>query len=221
MSIKPFSLFFGQIDTDRNPKLTALSKYEEERLLLSIAAGDEQAFSQIYHYFHPGLFPYVLKFVKVPQLAEDIVQDVFLKIWEGRDQLPGVKNFPGFLFSVARNHTLNVLHSVARSNNAMSAMIRHYQEQRFDDEVLSNDYRKFVENALKAIPPRSRDIFRKCREQAMTYEEVAAEMGISRNAVKKHMVRAIRILKDAARRELNMPREACVLFISLLSLSLC
>jgi RNA polymerase sigma-19 factor, ECF subfamily len=200
--------------------LTALSKYEEERLLLSVAAGDEQAFSQVYHHFHPSLYPYVLKFVKVPQLAEDIVQDIFLKIWEARQQLPHVKNFPGFLFSVARNHTLNILHSIARSNNALPAMIRYFQEQRSDDEVLSNDYRKFVENALKAISPRSREIFRKCREQAMTYEEVAVEMEISRNAVKKHMVRAIRILKDAARRELNTPTEACIVLISLVSLAL-
>jgi len=199
--------------------LTALPKYEEEKFLLSIAAGDEQAFSHIYYHYHPILYSYVLKFVKLPALAEDIVQDIFLKIWEIRVQLPGVKYFPGFIFSVARNHTLNILHNIARSNHALSALIRHFQEQRFDDEALSNDYRKFVENALGTIPPRSREIFQKCREQSMTYEQVATEMGISRNAVKKHMMKAIRTLKEAAQRDLDISIETCIVLISFLSIS--
>jgi RNA polymerase sigma-70 factor (family 1) len=205
---------------DRNHQLTALSKYEEERLLLSVAAGDETAFTQIYSHYHPGVYPYVLKLVKVPQLAEDIVQDVFLKIWEARGQLPQVKNFPGYLFTVARNHTLNILRSIARSNHALAALIRHFQEQRVDDAILNNDYRRFIEHALQRIPERSREIFRKCRDQAMTYEEVAVEMGISRNAVKKHMVKAIRILKDATRGELNTPTATYIALITLLSLHL-
>jgi RNA polymerase sigma-70 factor (ECF subfamily) len=201
--------------------LTALSKYEEERLLLSVASGDEQAFTQLYHHFYSALQAYVLKFVKIPQLAEDVVQDVFLKIWEVRHQLPHVKNFTGFLFSVTRNHTLNVLRSIARSVHARTAIIKQLQELRFDDEILNKDYRQFIEKALNAIPPRSREIFYKCREQAMTYEEVAAEMGISRNAVKKHMVKAIRVLKDAAFRELNTSIGSyIIILVSLLSLTL-
>lgn len=201
--------------------MTALTKYEEDKLLLSIAAGDEQSFSDIYHHYHPGVYAYVLKIVKVPALAEDIVQDIFVKIWEARGQLPGVKHFPAFLFSVARNHTLNMLHSIARSNNALSAVIRHFQEYRFDDETLHKDYRKFIEKALLAIPSRTREIFHKCREQAMTYEEVAAEMGISRNAVKKHMVAAIRTLKETARRDLGVSLEAFIVLVSFLTTAAC
>lgn len=201
--------------------MTALPKHEEDKLLQAIAESDERAFSQIYCHYHPVLYPYVLRLVKLPALAEDVVQDIFLKIWEGRNQLPGVKYFPAFLFTVARNHTLNVLQSVSRSNHALATLIRQFQEQRIDDEALSKDYRLFIEKTLLSIPPRSREIFRKCREQAMTYEEVAAEMGISRNAVKKHMVAAIRVLRESAQRDLGISLEAGILLASCLSYSLC
>jgi len=198
-------------------KLTALPKYEEEQLMLSVAAGDEQAFSRLYWHYYPLVYPNVLRLVKVPALTEDIVQDIFLKIWEGKEQLPEVKCFAAFLSTVARNHSLNVIKSVARSNHALSAVISHFQEHRFDDEALSNDYRKFIEKAMQTIPPRSREVFRKCREHGMSYEEVAAEMGISRNAVKKHMVASIRILRDASRQELGICMEAGLVFLSFLS----
>lgn len=200
--------------------LTAPSPYEEDRLLFAIAAGDVQAFSTVYYHYQEDLYRYVLRLVKIPALAEDVLQDIFLKIWEARQQLPGVHHFPGYLFTVARNHTLNVLQSVARSTHALSDLVRHFREQRFDDEALSNDYRRFIEQALQAIPIRSREIFRKCREQGMTYEEVGREMGISRNAVKKHMMTAIRTLKDAAQQDLGVSLGASVVLMSVASISL-
>jgi RNA polymerase sigma-70 factor (ECF subfamily) len=189
-------------------------------LLLAIADGDERAFSDLYNHHCPAVHSYVLRLVKVPALAEDIVQDIFLKIWEVRSQLPGVRFFPAFLFSVTKNHTLNVLQSVSRSDNALAAVIRHFQEQRVDDEALSKDYRQFIENTLKAVPARSRDVFRRCRDLGMSYEEVAREIGISRNAVKKHMVNTIRTLKEAAHRDLGITMEATIALLSLLSIAI-
>ena len=184
--------------------------------MASIAEGDEEAFSKVYYHYFPVLYPYVLKLVKVPAMAEDVIQDVFLKIWETRGRLGAVQYFPAYLFSVTRNHTLNILQSVARADHAMSTLVRHFQEQRVDDEALSKDYRNFIEGVLGTLSPRSREVFRKCREQIMTYDEVAAEMGISRNAVKKHMVTAIRVLKESAQRDLGISLEICVLIISCL-----
>ncbi|TDX00308.1 RNA polymerase sigma-70 factor (ECF subfamily) [Dinghuibacter silviterrae] len=200
--------------------MTAPSPYEEDRLLISIAAGDVQAFSAVYYHYQDDLYRFVLRLVKIPALAEDVLQDIFLKIWEARQQLPGVHHFPGYLYTVARNHTLNVLQSVARSTHALNDLVRYFREQRVDDEALSKDYRRFIDHALHAIPARSREIFHKCREQGMTYEEVGREMGISRNAVKKHMMTAIRTLKDAAERDLGVTLEAAVVLATVASFSI-
>ena len=200
--------------------MTASSKYDEEEFLLSIASDDQQAFSAIYRRYQPEVYAFVLRLVKVPALAEDIVQDIFLKIWEARMQLPRVRHFRAFLFVTARNHTLNVLQSISRSEHALSTLLKEFQLLRFDDEALSNDYRRFLERTLESIPPKSREVFRKCREDGLSYDQVASEMGISRNAVKKHMVSALKVLREAARRDTGVSLEALLVLAAFLSVPL-
>lgn len=159
--------------------------------------------AELYVQYRDCLYTYVLRIVKVPELTEDIVQDTFLKVWELRDSLAEIRNPRAFLFTVAHNHALNMLQQMARVHSARAMLLWYAERYRQDDEVLSRDYLLFVETALQAIPERSRAIFRKCREQTMTYGEVAAEMGITSHAVKKHMMRVIKTLKAAAEKELS------------------
>ena len=183
--------------------MTELTRYEETLLLEAVASGDENAFSRLYLCYYGRIHSYVQKLVKLPTLAEDIVQEIFIKVWEARTRLTSVKHFRAFLFAIARNHSLNSLESIARSRQRLTALIHHLQNHRVDDEAPEHDYRHFIEKALGTLPPRSREIFRLCREQSMTYDQVAADLGISRNAVKKHMVAVIRRLKEA-KKELDL-----------------
>lgn len=198
--------------------LSELTPYEKTLLLDAIAAGDEAAFSRIYDHYQPGVRTYVVRLVKIPELADDLVQDIFIKLWEKRKTLPEVKCFSAFLFTIARNHSLNSLQAIARSDQALPDLIRHFQTHRADDETLDKDYLRFIEKALAAIPPRSREVFRLCREQSMSYEQAAAELGISRNAVKKHMVAVMRNLREAAGKELGLSMDLFVFLFSLLGL---
>ena len=198
--------------------MTELTTYEEALLLDAIATGDEVSFSRLYEYYRPRVRAYVVKLVKMPELADDLVQEIFIKLWETRATLTGVKCFSAFLFTIARNHSLNSLQAISKSSQALSGLIRHFEHHRIDDEALDKDYLRFVERALAAISPRSREIFRLCREQTMSYEQVAAELCISRNAVKKHMVAVMRSLKEAAGREFGLSIDLFVLLASLLAL---
>jgi RNA polymerase sigma-70 factor (family 1) len=198
--------------------VTRLTPYEETLLLDAITAGDEPSFSRLYDHYQPGVRVYVGKIVKIPELADDLVQEIFIKIWETRASLATVKCFSAFLFTIAKNHSLNSLQAISRSNQALPGLIRHFQQHRTDDETLDKDYRRFIERSLAAISPRSREVFRLCREETMSYEQAAAELGISRNAVKKHMVAVIRSLKEAACKEFGLSLDLFVLLASLLSL---
>ena len=187
-------------------------------LLDAVAAGDGVSFSRIYDYYQPGVRTYVLRLVKIPELADDLVQEIFIKLWEIRKTLPEVKCFSAFLFTIARNHSLNSLQAISRSNEALPELIRHFQTHRFDDETLDKDYLQFIQKALTSISPRSREVFRLCREQTKSYEQAAAELGISRNAVKKHMVAVMRNLREAAAREIGFSIDGFILLASLLAL---
>jgi RNA polymerase sigma-70 factor (family 1) len=198
--------------------VTELTPYEKALLLDAVVAGDGVSFSRIYDYYQPGVRAYVLRLVKIPELADDLVQEIFIKLWETRQTLPEVKCFSAFLFTIARNHSLNSLQAISRSNEALPELIRHFQTHRVDDETLDKDYLRFIEKALTSISPRSREVFRLCREQTMSYEQAAAELGISRNAVKKHMVAVMRNLREAAARELGFSIDGFILLATLLAL---
>jgi RNA polymerase sigma-70 factor (family 1) len=182
-------------------------QYEENRLLQEMAAGDQCAFEEIYQHYHSNLYHYILRIVKSPPLAEDLKQEVFVKVWEIRQQLPEVRAFGSFLFSIARNHTINMLKSLSRTSAGMGEILRYFPEPGYDDEILSRDYARYVQKVLQSLPERTREIYRKCREQGKTYDEVAGELGISKNAVKRHMVNSLRMLKDSAGRDLELPPE--------------
>ena len=180
-----------------------------------MAAGHEAAFECIYQYYHPKIYSYILSLVKSPQLAEDLQQEVFLKIWEARDKLQEIKAFGPWLFSVARNHTINVMKSVTRSQIVMSEILRHSAVPNSDDGILDRDYDRFIQKILSSLPPRTREIYRKCKEQGRTYEEVARELGISGNAVKRHMINSIKVLREATTKDLGLaPNILLFLFLA-------
>jgi RNA polymerase sigma-70 factor (ECF subfamily) len=146
-------------------------------------------------------------------MAEDLEQEVFMKIWESRKQLREVKSFRAYLFIVARNHILNTLKAVFRSDAAMGEVVNHFIRLRNaqadsgntpENDLLSKEYQTFLEKILTALPERTREIFRLCREQGKTYDEVAALLGISRNAVKNHMVHSMKILGGSVEKDLGI-----------------
>jgi RNA polymerase sigma-70 factor (ECF subfamily) len=171
-----------------------------------MAAGKEEAFAAFYHQYHPAVTLFMQKFLKSPQLAEDLCQEVFVKIWESRAKLAEVQSFRAYLFVVARNHTLTALRTISRHETAIGEIVRHYTlpSSTTDDVVLTQEYMRFLHSILESLPPRTREIFRLCREQGKTYEEVAALLGISRNAVKNHMVQAMKVLRSAVEKDLGI-----------------
>ena len=139
-------------------------------------------------------------------MAEDLTQEVFIKVWNAREQLGLVQSFKGYLFVSARNHTLNSLKAALRNENAMGEVVRNFVAQRkgTDERLLENDYAAFLQRELAKLPERTREIFRLCRQEGRTYEEVAQELGISKSAVKNHMVFSMKVLKTSVEQELGV-----------------
>lgn len=179
----------------------------ETVILQQLQAGDGEAFSAIYRHYYSSVHAQVLHLIHSPELAEDITQEIFLKIWENRQKLPDIRSFKSYLFITARNHSLNALKSAARSEAGMSEIIRHFDIARntTEDDVLSNEYLAFIQRKLDELPPRSREIFRMCREQSKSYDEVAAALGITRDAVKSRMMHAMKTLKNSVEKEIGLP----------------
>lgn len=180
--------------------------FSDSELLQQLIGGDEEAFLLLYNHYHRAVFAFVVKYVNSKPLAEDLVQEVFIKIWERKDKLQHVQSLRAYLFATARNHTLNGLKKAFKSEVAMGEVINAFVESRNETEehLLDKEYVDFLQKVLASLPERSREIFRLCREQSKSYEEVAEIMGISRNAVKNHMVFSLKTLRASAEKDLGI-----------------
>ena len=187
----------------------------EETLLQQLIAGDANGFAGLYALYNRNIFHFVLKFVNSAPLAEDLTQEVFMKIWEGRSRLHDVQSFKAYLFITARNHTLNRLKEIFKSDVAMGEVIQGFVQLRnaTEDEILNKEYLQFLKRVLNTLPDRTKEIFKQCRELGRTYEEVAAELNISRNAVKNHMVHAMKVLRSSVKRELGISLSVLLFII--------
>lgn len=173
--------------------------YNEKELLMQLHLGNQAAFATIYLHFYDGLHDYLLKFTKNPVLAQDFVQDIFLKVWEKRETLDIKSSFASYLYRYARNYALNHLRHLAVDAKYLEETL-HRIELGINDQNLVNNlqwqqYQTLLQEALATLTASKKQAFTLIRIDGMSYEEAAAEMGISRNTLKEHLVLAVKAIK--------------------------
>lgn len=169
-----------------------------EKLLKRLCKGDREAYDQIYRLYFNQIYIFVLRYVVSEDLAYDLTQDVFLKVWERKDQLNHVNNLRAYIYRMAKNHTLDNLKRISISEKAIEEVSFHYvkQSKPLDVKYIEKEYFEFLESAIIDLPERTRIIFNLCRTEKKSYKEVAEELGISRDTVKHHMVQSMKVLKE-------------------------
>ena len=184
-----------------------MSPYNDERSLIrQISQGDEKAFSEMYDRYRPVLYRFVFNILKSADLTNDSCQEIFIKIWEDRTRLHEVMSFKYYLLTVGKNHSLNVLKKVISEEKTLSDFISNYSEvnNEVEEKMQSDEYQEFINSVLVTLTPQSRKIFQLCRQQGMSYDEAAIVMGVSRNMIKKHMIRSMKIFKVAVEKDLGI-----------------
>lgn len=176
-----------------------IDQVDSERLLISLLIeGNEKAFQQLFDTYSNILYKYSLSMVAYKPYAEEIVQDVFLKVWLKRETLNPDLSFKSFLFTVTRNQTITFLKRAAKSEKITEEIF--YSSQKFANSTDLYIREKEVENikkeALDLLPPRRRLIFEMSRNEGKSYEEISKELGISQNTVRNQMSVALETLRD-------------------------
>jgi RNA polymerase sigma-70 factor (ECF subfamily) len=184
-----------------------------EEVLLRMIEGDESAFTSIYRQYHPALYIYLLRFCKIPDLAEDLVHDVFLKIWEVRHRIDPKLPFTGYLYRIARNHAFKTIQKLAHDTTLQEQVLQQLEDTGSglpEQLVREKEYDRLFREALDRLGPQRLNVFRLCRQEGKTYDEAAAILGISRNAVKKHMVLSMRFIHDYIYRHGDLLLAFCI-----------
>lgn len=172
--------------------------YNEQSVILRLQKGDSDAFLELYNHYHAALYHYVLRFVKSPAIAEDVLQDVFLKIWEIKSRLDPALSFKAYLYRICRNSVFKLLKKMAVDENLRVQVMQQFAQSVADADlkVLWQQYEVILQAAINRLPPQRQKVFKLCREEGKTYDQVAEELGISRNTVKEHMVLAMKLIRE-------------------------
>lgn len=189
------------------------TKYDHD-LLRRVAAGDEQAFRQLFDTFHDRLFLFIREFIHSGQVAEELVLDVFMKIWLGRDLLPQVQDFRAFLYRIARNKALDFFRAAARNSRLrehLAKELRLANEAGADSALMVKEYEALVREAISLLSPQRKQAYLLSREQHLSHDEIASRMQISRATVNSHIVEAQRFIREHLARHLDIAL-ALVLF---------
>jgi len=159
----------------------------EKELLLEIAKGDGIAFAELFRAYHGPLVKYIYTLIESVQICEEIVQDVFLKVWENRATLPNLNKFTAYLFIVTRNYTISAIRQMVKDKKqsllyAEEVLNLKESEETFD---VDQEYQHILIKAIAELPPSQQRVLQ-LRQQGLKSREIAGEMGISIESVKKY-----------------------------------
>lgn len=173
----------------------------ESELLQKIAQGDQRAFTTVFRWYGRPLGEFVLKLTGSPQATQEIVQDAFIKIWQRRETLPEIISFSNYLFIICRNQAFAVLKKIAAEPvSAEDPQILETLE--ISEPEPGNDYyQSLIEAAVSKLPAQQQKVYRLSRYERLKHEEIALQLGLSAETVKKHIQLAVRsIQKDVGTR---------------------
>lgn len=172
-------------------------KYEESMLLSLLAQDSEYAFQLIFDRYRNNIYKVAMLYVKSPVVAEEIVQDVFLKLWFQRHHLQQLKSLESWLFIVARNLTINSFKKIVHEWKAREKWVEGYNAADYgpDLPVISKEFQSFIHQAINNLSTQQQQVFRMAREQGLSYEEIGIKLSISPLTVKTHMQRALQSIR--------------------------
>lgn len=174
---------------------------DEKERVLAIKRGDHQAFIDLYNEYWSQVYDFSRLYITTIATAEEIVQDVFVKLWESRHLLKEDENIRGFLFIVTRNIIFKKNKKRVNENLFKANVLAAYGNGGCYTTTVEEDYcasqlRIFIDRLIRSLPEQQRTCFLLSREESLSYGEIAERLGISQKTVEIHMGKALRFLKN-------------------------
>lgn len=175
-----------------------MDEESHDRILMErVAAGDRKAFTVLYTLHLDNLFRYVYLFTKSEEESEELVQKVFVNIWEHRDTLIKVKSFRAYIFRCAKNRLIDRARS-EKAKAKMVAVLQHHSEEsdeRSDSNLICNQYSHIIDSAIQLLPEKRKEIVKLRTQDDLSLDEIAEKLSISKFVVKKQLYAGLRFIR--------------------------
>jgi len=171
--------------------------YEEAKLITLLADDSEYAFQLLFDRHRNRIYQTAIRYLKSPVLAQEVVQDVFLKLWFERRNIRRDLPLEAWLFTVAKNNLLNRVKKLANEWKALKNLgVEGNQSINNTEDILQeSEDNMILQQAIKSLPERQRKVFLLARTEHLTYFQIGENLGISPLTVKTHMSRAVENIK--------------------------
>lgn len=179
-----------------------------------IAAGDESAFTVLFNTWHQRLGDYIFRLTRSHSIAQEIVQEVFVTVWNKRALLQNIDNAGGYIYRLSRNKTLNSLRNLSRERARNAQWVSISAEH--DPGVYNESMYQLLDEAIEKLPPQQKKAWTLSRREGLMYEEIAAQMQLSRETVKRHIHLAIHFIMNYVKQHAELHMTTTVLLSAFL-----
>lgn len=178
-------------------QLTSQPSHNEKMLLALIAQGDENAFRQLYDQYFSRLSSYVFKLCKSTYITEDVLQEVFIKLWTSRSVLSQVEIPEAFILSIAKNTTVDWLRKLSKRTSLIADLKNQVQEYNNDAECKMDldSLQSLIASAVSQLSREKQKVFHLSKIRGLSHDEIAHELHLSKSTVKNHISETIKYIK--------------------------
>lgn len=149
-------------------------------------------------YYRAKVYRFIVQFVKDPALAEDLTQDIMLKVWCRYDQLSALKDTDNYVLKMAKHHVLDHFKKLAREKNYQENVWHHMQmgTNTIENKLIDKDINAHLKTVIQSLPLRQQEVYKLSRQEGLSLYEIASTLGITARTARNHLDRAIKTIRD-------------------------
>ena len=168
----------------------------QKRIIILLKKGDRSAFRAIFNLYEKRLYAFVFTITKSHYSTEELLQEIFIKLWQEKETINTSLSFNAFVYTIARNLTYNHLRKIANQENLKQEFWQNISSlNAVENQIIYSDYEDILEDILKQLPQRKRSIYILSKQEGKTNEEIADLLGISQKTVKNHLWKTLQTIK--------------------------
>ena len=172
--------------------------HNETVLFHQLAGGSEEAFEVIFSLYRDRLFRFAFKMIKSSEEADELVQETFVKLWEGRDLLSSVNAPENYIFCIIRNKAIDRIRKISLDSRLREQVWKQIKDAHCNTEeiLFAEDTNHLIQEAFEKLSPQRKVVFKLSRLDGLNHEEIAVQLHISENTVKNHLVSSLRFIRE-------------------------
>lgn len=177
--------------------MNPLDQIDQTHLLKQLALGDERAYEKIYDIYSSRIYANLLRLVKDPDIAQEFLQDVFLKIWEKRSLINPEMSFQSYLFQISHNIVYNYFRreKIAQQVSRYLISISTELHTEVEDNLVYKQSKAILDEAIDKLPAQRKLVYTLCKIDGKSYQEVSKDLNISTSTISDHIVKATKFIK--------------------------